>query len=133
MGRARVGKIQEYYTTVHVRARVHKLRARTVISEEGKHRSLVERRNDRVDLGADLDFIDETVRQFRRERRCAGLRAEQSAENGAGVHVLAAAVRVREQSAPDVSSAVLRGRKDVRDALLEVSAHHRRLARHAHV
>ena len=41
------------------------------------------------------------------------------------------AVRVSEQSAPDVSSAVLRGGKDVRDALLEVSAHHRRLARRA--
>ena len=49
------------------------MRARTVISEEGKHRSLVERRNHGVDLGADLDFIDETVRQFRRECRRAGL------------------------------------------------------------
>ena len=93
---------------------------------------MVERRNHRIDLGANLDAVHEARRQLRSERRRARLRAEQSAENGASVHVLAAAVRVREQSAPDVSSAVLRGGKDVRDALLEVSAHHRRLARHAH-
>ena len=101
--------------------------------EEARHRSLVERRNHRVDLGADLDLIDEARGQLRSERRRAGLGTEQSAENRTSMHVLAAAVRVREQSAPDVSSAVLRGRKDVRDALLEVSADHRRLARHAHV
>ena len=86
------------------------MRARTVISGGGKHRSLVERRNDRVDLGADLDAVHEARRQLRSERRRAGLRAEEGTKNGAGVHVLAAAVRVREQSAPDVSSAVLGGR-----------------------
>ena len=94
---------------------------------------MVQRRNNRIDFGADLDFIDEARGQLRSERRRAGLRAEEGTENGTGMHVLAAAVRVREQSAPDVSSAGLRGRQDVRDALLEVSAHHRRLARHAHV
>ena len=101
--------------------------------EGARHKSLVERRDDGVDLGADLDAIHEARGQLRSECRRAGLGAEQSAENRTSMHVLAAAVRVREQSAPDVSSAVLRGGKDVRDALLEVSAHHRRLARHAHV
>ena len=41
--------------------------------EDARHRSLVERRNHRVDLSADLDFIDEARRQLRRERRRAGL------------------------------------------------------------
>ena len=78
--------------------------------EDARHRSLIERRNNRIDLGADLDAVHEARRQLRSERRRAGLRAEEGTENRAGMHVLAAAVRVREQSAPDVSSAVLRGR-----------------------
>ena len=49
------------------------MRARTVISGEGKHRSLVERGDDGVDLGADLDAIHEACRQLRSERRRAGL------------------------------------------------------------
>ena len=78
--------------------------------EDARHKSLVERGHDGVDLGADLDAVHETSGQLRSERRRAGLRAEEGTKNGTGVHVLAAAVRVREQSAPDVSSAVLGGR-----------------------
>ena len=43
------------------------------ILEDARHRSLVERRDDGVDLGADLDFIDEARGQLRSERRRAGL------------------------------------------------------------
>ena len=49
------------------------MRARTVISEEGKHRSLVERGDNRLDLGADLDAVHEARGQLRSERRRAGL------------------------------------------------------------
>ena len=52
------------------------MRARTVISEEGKHRSLVERGDNRFDLGADLDFIGEARGQLRSERRRARLGTE---------------------------------------------------------
>ena len=43
------------------------------ILEEARHRSLVERRNHRVDLGADLDAVHEARGQLRSERRRAGL------------------------------------------------------------
>ena len=41
--------------------------------EKARHRSLVKRRNNRVDLGADLDLVDEARGQLRSERRRAGL------------------------------------------------------------
>ena len=44
--------------------------------EEARHRSLVERGHDGVDLGADLDFIDEARGQLRSECRRAGLGTE---------------------------------------------------------
>ena len=44
--------------------------------EEARHRSLVERGHDGVDLGADLDLIDEARGQLRRERRRARLGTE---------------------------------------------------------
>ena len=48
-------------------------RADRHILEDARHRSLVERRNHRVDLGADLDAVHETSGQLRSERRRAGL------------------------------------------------------------
>ena len=41
--------------------------------EEARQRSLLERGDDGVDLGADLDVIDEARGQLRSERRRAGL------------------------------------------------------------
>ena len=41
--------------------------------EDARHKSLVERGYDGVDLGADLDAVHETSRQLRSERRRASL------------------------------------------------------------
>ena len=73
MGRARVGKYKNITPLFIFGPAYTKLRARTVISEEGKHRSLVERRNHRIDLGAYLDAVHKTSGQLRSERRRAGL------------------------------------------------------------
>ena len=54
-------------------ARTVNARADRHILEDARHRSLVERRNDGVDLGADLDAVHEARGQLRSERRRAGL------------------------------------------------------------
>ena len=54
-------------------ARTVNARADRHILEDARHKSLVERGDDRVDLGADLDAVHETSGQLRSERRRAGL------------------------------------------------------------